>query len=303
MGMRGLGQIAELCAIARPDLALVTSIGPEHLELVGTVADVARANAEAIEGLPVRGVAVVPADAPELEPFLARTDLDVRRFERSAVVRLDARDELSPEGAGARWRFEVAGGVGETDQTVELELPFDQRHMAENVLAALTLYRALGLPLDRAQEGASAIRLSRWRAEVRELDGGGVVVNDAYNANPTSMRAALLDLSERAAGRRRVAILGEMAELGAESVRYHHEIGVLLGELGIEVVVAVGEPARAYLASATGATSWIPDAASFDEVGDLVFPGDAVLVKASRAIGLEGIAALIEKRVGSWSAS
>ena len=115
------------------------------------------------------------------------------------------------------------------------------------MLAALTAYDALGLPLERAQEGASRIRLSAWRGEVTELPGGGVVVNDAYNANPTSMRAALLDLAERAQGRRRVAILGEMAELGVESARYHDEIGALLEELGIEVVIGVGEPARAYL--------------------------------------------------------
>ena len=225
--MRGLGQIAELCAVARPTAALVTSIGPEHLELVGTVDDVARANAEALVALPPGGIAVVPADEPLLEPYL-RPDLDVRRFDRSDVTR-----------AGAAWRFAIAG------RTLELELPFDQRHLAENVLAALTMYDALGLPLERAHEGAPAIELSRWRGEVRDLPGGGFVVNDAYNANPTSMRAALLDLAERAGDRRRVAILGEMAELGDASARYHDEIRSLLDELGIEVVVGSrrGRPA------------------------------------------------------------
>jgi UDP-N-acetylmuramoyl-tripeptide--D-alanyl-D-alanine ligase len=203
----------------------------------------------------------------------------------------------------SRWRFPVAGAAAEEVATVELALPFDQRHMAENVLAALTAYRALGLPLERAQEGASAIRLSPWRAETRPLAGGGVVVNDAYNANPTSMRAALLDLAERAAGRRRVAILGEMAELGDDSPAYHAEIAALLGELGVEVVVAVGEPARAYLAVGGAETHWIPDAASFAALEHVVRPGDAVLVKASRAVGLEGIPDLIENLSRSWSAS
>ena len=119
--------------------------------------------------------------------------------------------------------------------------------MAENTLAALLAYEALGLPLERAQAGADAIELSRWRGEALELPGGGFVVNDAYNANPTSMRAALRDLVARAEGRRRVAILGEMAELGAESSRYHEEVGALLSDLGIELVVAVGESARPYL--------------------------------------------------------
>ncbi len=231
--MRGLGQIAELCEVARPQLVVVSSIGPEHLELVGSVAEVARANAEAIEALPPGGVAVVPADAPELEPYLRRGDLDVRRFDRAAVTRATpASNTVSLAGSDgaalSSWRFEVPGAVGEEVASVELELPFDQRHMAENVLAALTAYRALGLPLERAQEGASAIRLSRWRAEVHPLPGGGVVVNDAYNANPTSMRAALDDLAERAAGRRRVAILGEMAELGEHAAAYHAEVAELL---------------------------------------------------------------------------
>ncbi len=314
MGMRGPGQIAALCAIARPDIALVTSIGPEHLELVGTVDDVARANAEAIEALPPGGIAVVPADAGELDPHLGRADVELRRFDRSSVERVTdserrgpPSDNLSLESSAttqSRWRFDVTGVAGDEVVTMELGLPFDQRHMAENVLAALTAYRALGLPLDRAQEGAAAIRLSPWRAETRPLAGGGLVVNDAYNANPTSMRAALLDLAERAGGRRRVAILGEMAELGTESARYHAEVAALLRELGIEVVVAVGEPARAYVGSDSAAeTRWIPDAAAFADVADVLRRGDAVLVKASRAIGLEGIAEQIENLSRSWSAS
>jgi UDP-N-acetylmuramoyl-tripeptide--D-alanyl-D-alanine ligase len=282
MGMRGAGQIAELCAIARPTLVLVTSIGPEHLELVGTVADVARANAEALDALPAGGIAVVPADEPLLEPHL-RDDVDVRRFDRSDVHR----------GPAGGWEFTVAG------HALELTLPFDQRHLAENVLAALTAYEALGLPVERAHEGAATIALSRWRGEVRELPGGGFVVNDAYNANPTSMRAALLDLTERAGNRRRVAILGEMAELGVESERYHEEIRALLGELGIEVVVAVGDRATAYLGG-SGEEVSVPDARALGEIDAVVRPGDAILVKASRAVGLEGIPTLIEKHSRAW---
>jgi UDP-N-acetylmuramoyl-tripeptide--D-alanyl-D-alanine ligase len=281
MGMRGLGQIAELCEVARPTLALVTSIGPEHLELVGTIDDVARANAEAIDALPDDGVAVVPADEPRLEPHL-RSGLDVRRFDRTAV----ARD-------GDRWTFRVDG------QVVSLELPFTQRHLAENVLAALTAYDALGLPLGRAQEGADRITLSPWRGEIQELGGGGLVINDAYNANPSSMRAALLDLSERAAGRRRVAILGEMAELGLASDQYHAEIAELIGELGIELVVAVGDRAGAYLAAARDGLQ-VSDTGAFDEIAEALAPGDAILVKGSRAVGLEGIPALIEKHSRAW---
>jgi UDP-N-acetylmuramoyl-tripeptide--D-alanyl-D-alanine ligase len=287
MGMRGLGQIAALCAIARPDVAIVTSIGPEHLELVGTVERVAEANAEAITALPAGGIAVVPADAPELVPHLGRTDIEIHRFDRNAI-----------EGAGHEWTFPLR------DREIPLTLPFTSRHMAENTLAALVAYDALELPLDRAQFGADAITLSRWRGEELTLAGGGIVVNDAYNANPVSMRAALFDLVVRAGDRRRVAILGEMAELGEGSKRYHEEIGSILTELGIELVVAVGEGARPYLGVAgPPARHWIPDAATFDSVARFLSPGDAILVKASRTVGLEGIPASIEKRARAWSES
>ncbi|HET9288325.1 MAG TPA: UDP-N-acetylmuramoyl-tripeptide--D-alanyl-D-alanine ligase [Gaiella sp.] len=285
MGMRGAGQVAELCGIARPTLSLVTSIGPEHLELVGTLEDVARANAEALEALPAGGIAVVPAGEPLLDPYLDRSDLDVRFF-----------DPTSPTRDGDRWRFRVGG------EELRLELPFTQRHLAGNVHAALTAYQALGLPLGRAHEGAGAIRLSRWRGEVHDLPGGGFVVNDAYNANPTSMRAALVDLAERAGGRRRVAILGQMAELGEESDRYHSDVAALLRELGIEVVVAVGEPARGYLAQ-IGDGVHVADTTGFDAIAEVLRPGDAILVKGSRSVGLEGIPALIQKHSRAWSES
>lgn len=283
LGMRGIGQIATLCAVARPGLALVTHVGPEHLELLGSVENVARANAEAIDALPAGGIAVVPAPAAELEPFLQREDIHVRRFDPGMLERDD-------EG----WRFRLR------DRELWLRLPFRQRHMAENTLAALAAYEALGLPLERAQEGADRIVLSRWRGEELALPGGGFVVNDAYNANPASMHAALLDLTERADGRRRIAILGEMAELGASSERYHREVGTLLRELGVEVLVAVGDQARHYLEPGVAEMRWLERPEGFE---DLLRPGDAVLVKASRAVGLEGVPARIAKLAGTWNES
>jgi UDP-N-acetylmuramoyl-tripeptide--D-alanyl-D-alanine ligase len=268
MGMRGLGQVAALCAIARPTLVVIPHIGPEHLELLGSVERVAEANAEAVEALPPGGIAVVPARASELEPYLIRDDIELRRFHP---------DDLEP-GEDAT-RFTVG------DEQVELALPFTQRHLALNTLAALHAYAALGLPLDRAHEGVPGIRLSPWRGEEIPLPGDGFVINDAYNANPDSMRAALEHLAERAGARQRLAILGEMAELGAASEAYHREIGRLAAELAIEVI-GVGEPARAYEPAA-----WAPTP---DEALALararIEPGDAVLVKASRAVGLEGFA-------------
>jgi UDP-N-acetylmuramoyl-tripeptide--D-alanyl-D-alanine ligase len=279
MGMRGLGQIAALCAIARPHVTVVSHIGPEHLELLVSVDTVAQANAEAIAALPSGGTAVVPARARELDPYLERDDVLVRRFDPDDVALRDGRARLSLDG-----------------QVIELELPFTQRHLAVNALAALHAYTALGLPLDRAAAGAAGIRLSPWRGEETPLPGGGFVVNDAYNANPDSMRAALEHLAERAGERPRRAILGEMAELGESSLGYHREIGELAQRLRIEVL-GVGEPAHAY-----SPTVW---AASADEAvvlaRELLRPGDAVLVKASRAAGLEGIADEITNFARAWS--
>jgi UDP-N-acetylmuramoyl-tripeptide--D-alanyl-D-alanine ligase len=281
MGMRGLGQIAELCAIARPHVVVVSHIGPEHLELLGTVENVAAANAEAIAALPPGGSAVVPAHAPELEPHLTRDDIVYRRFDPGDA---DLHDHIA--------RFRVDG------HEVELEVPFTQRHHAVNTLAALHAYAALGLPLDRAHQGTRHIRLSPWRGEEVALPGGGLVVNDAYNANPDSMRAALEHLAERAGSRRKVAILGEMAELGAASPRYHEQAGTLASALDVHVL-GVGEPARAY-----APVVWAHDAAAAVEAArGYLRPGDAVLVKASRAVGLEGIAEEITKIARTWSQS
>ena len=159
------------------------------------------------------------------------------------------------------------------------------RHQAQNALTALHAYEALGLPLDRIDEGAGRVRLSRWRDEELPLPGGGFVVNDAWNANPVSMAAALRHLAERGKGRRRLAVLGGMAELGDDAERYHRELGGLARELDIDVL-AVGELARGY-----GVGEWSPDAAAaLVRLRELVRPGDALLVKASRAVGLEGIA-------------
>ena len=280
MGMRGLGQVAALCAIGRPTVVVVPHVGPEHLELLGTVERVAEANAEAVTALPTDGTAVVPAAGP-LDPHLTRDDITVRRFDPLEIEQLDGVT-----------RFAVGGEV------VELELPFTQRHFAANTLAALHAYDALGLPLDRVSEGVAAIELSPWRGEERPLPGGGFVVNDAYNANPDSMRAALEHLSERAGARRKVAILGEMAELGETAHGYHRAIGELAGELGV-AVLGVGDASRAY-----EPVAWAADAAgAVDEARSFVRPGDAVLVKASRAVGLEGIADEITNFARAWSLS
>jgi len=267
MGMRGLGQIAELCAVAKPDVAVITSIGPVHLELLGTVENVAKAKAEVVAALPAGGTAVVP-DEPLLTAYLMRDDIEIRRFGPASV---ESFEEI--EG-GSRAVFSLDG------QRLELEFPFTARHQAQNAAPALLAVQALGLPLPR---GRVDVELSRWRGEESPLPGGGLLINDAYNANPTSMRAALEHLAAHPG--RKIAVLGEMAELGPTAPDYHRQVGELIGELGIDVVLGVGELARAY------GGEWVADAdEAVERAPDLVLPGDVILVKGSRAVGLEVVA-------------
>lgn len=281
IGMRGVGQIAELSAIARPVVGVITSIGPVHLEVMGSLEVVARAKAEVIEALPPRGVAVVPADAPELDAHLGRADVDVRRFSVHDVVSVES------VGGHTRASFDIAG------RRVELLFNFVARHHILNALAALHAYDALGLPLARAEEGAAQITFSRWRGDELPLPGDGLLINDAYNANPVSMRAALDNLIGRAGGRRRVAVLGDMAELGPDAPRYHREIGDHAAKAGVDVLLAVGALAAGYVEGQTEIpvvrhVSTIEEAVA--ALDDVVRPGDCVLVKASRAMGLEAVA-------------
>jgi UDP-N-acetylmuramoyl-tripeptide--D-alanyl-D-alanine ligase len=272
LAMRGFGQIAELCAIARPDLGVITSVGPAHLELVGSLEGVVRAKGELLDALPAGAVAIVPGGVPGL----ARERLDVRTFGPGGVEFFEVLDGRS------RAAFEVRG------RQVELELNFTARHHALNTLAALLAYDALDLPLERAQEGADRIEFSAWRGDELPLPGGGLLINDSWNANPVSMRAALEHLAATAGERRRVAILGDMAELGPDGPAYHEEIARLVAELGVEVL-GVGGLAKSY------GGRW---AATAEEavplLDELLQPGDCVLVKGSRAIGLERVAKALQ---------
>jgi UDP-N-acetylmuramoyl-tripeptide--D-alanyl-D-alanine ligase len=262
LAMRGFGQIAELCAIARPHIGVITNIGPVHLERVGDLAGVQRAKAELVDALPPGGTAIVPEDFP-----VEREDVRVVRvgLPKDAVVE-DGRTLL--------------GGVS---------FGFTVRHQAANAAAALAALDALGL----ARPARVEVPFSRWRGEEVPLAGGGLLINDAWNANPISMRIALGLLADRAGSRRRVAILGQMAELGADAPRYHREIGAAAAEAGVQALVAIGPLARGYLEGAEGVptTRWAPTPEKgLEAVREVVEPGDCVLVKGSRALGLETVA-------------
>jgi UDP-N-acetylmuramoyl-tripeptide--D-alanyl-D-alanine ligase len=260
LAMRGLGQIAELCSFARPDVGVVVAIGPVHLEKVGTLENVVRAKSELIEALPAGGVAIVPEDFP-----VARGDLEVVRL--GADVRVES--------------FEpplLRTSLG------EVEVSFTARHLAANALAALATARALGLELP----GRLDVEFADWRNQELELPGGGLLLNDAWNANPVSMRAALEHLRELAGGRRTIAVLGQMAELGSYAEEGHREVGRAVAETRPDLVIAVGPQARAY------GGQWVETRdEALAALQEELRPGDCVLVKGARALGLEGIAAAL----------
>ena len=264
--MRGFGQIADLAAICEPDVGVITNIGAVHLEQVGSLDGVARAKAELLERL--EGTAVVPAGEPRLEPYL-RAELDVVRFGDGGDVRLDG---------------DVVVAHGER---LDLELGFSARHQRENALAAVAAALAIGVrPTGRLEAPLAALRGERVA-----LPGGALIINDCYNASPLSMRAALDDLAAQAPSGRRIAVLGDMLELGAEELALHREIGAVAAEAGVDVLVTVGPRAVAMLDAFDGESYAVADAAEAAALaGELLEAGDVALVKGSRGVGLEVVA-------------
>jgi len=279
MAMRGEGQIAELVAIADPDVGVIVNVGPVHLELLGTVERVAAAKAELIRDLRRDAACVVPGGEALLKQHL-RDDVDTITFGPGAAVQLLAFDPKA-DGLGGTAEIEARG------ERIVLELPYSEPHNLLNTLAAVAAASALGVK----PNGAVDASFSSLRGEVVELAGGVTVVNDCYNANPMSMRAALKHLAESPA-ERRIAVLGTMAELGAGSDDFHREIGEEAAALGIEVLITVGAEALAYDAGFDGETYAVPTP---EEAGalleELAQPGDRVLVKGSRSAGLERVLA------------
>jgi UDP-N-acetylmuramoyl-tripeptide--D-alanyl-D-alanine ligase len=275
MAMRGAGQIAELAEIAEPEVAVITNVGPVHVELLGSVEAIAAAKAEVLAVLPEEGTAIVPADAGLLEPHLAAAPRLLRFGPGGDVFALESR---------------VADGV--TEAMVEtpvgrqaFQFPFAEAHNLANALAAIAAGVALGAPLAEMADRAANIGFSRFRGERLEMGDGIVLVNDCYNANPVSMRAALSHLASLE-GERRIAVLGEMAELGPGAAGYHQEVGESARAAGIDLLVGVGEPARNYgpdelLGTPEEAAEWLAAQAE---------PGDTILVKGSRSAGLEVVA-------------
>jgi UDP-N-acetylmuramoyl-tripeptide--D-alanyl-D-alanine ligase len=284
MAMRGPGQIAELAAIAEPEVAVITNVGPVHVELLGSIEAIAAAKAEVLAALPPEGKAVVPAAAGELEPHLGQAP-SLLRFGPGGDVH--ALEILVEEGVTEALIETPAGSQ-------RFHFPFAEAHNLQNALAAVGVGVALGAPLAEMADRAANIGFSRFRGERLELADGIVLVNDCYNANPVSMRAALDHLASFE-GARRIAVLGEMAELGPGAAGYHAEVGAHARAQGIDLLVGVAESARAYEPD-----ELVGDPAEAAELlAAQLEPGDTVLVKGSRSAGLEAVAEALQELLGS----
>jgi UDP-N-acetylmuramoyl-tripeptide--D-alanyl-D-alanine ligase len=292
MGSRGPGHVRLLCEVARPTIGVVTNVGVAHMELFGSPGVLRDAKAELPESLPPDGVAVLNADDRVVRGYATRTEARTVLVgtSREAHVRAEA-VSLDPQRGTARFRLATPEGSADVVLTVAGE------HMVSNAVAAAGVGWALGMSAGELAQGLRLARVTGGRMEVHWTADGLRVVNDAYNANPTSMAAALRAARWMAGGGRCVAVLGPMAELGTIAREEHLRVGELLVRLGIHFLVAVGEEARPIAAGAQH-EGLEPDrihlvddpAQAVEVIRSVARPGDLVLVKASRSARLERVA-------------
>jgi UDP-N-acetylmuramoyl-tripeptide--D-alanyl-D-alanine ligase len=289
MGARGVGQIAELSAIVRPTVGVITGIGTTHLELFGTRDAIARTKSELLASLPADGVAIVPSN----DDFLA-----------TLVSSTDARSVTVGPGGNVRYRASAVDRDGRTHGTIDdgsrertVVLPVAGRALMRNAALAVTATVALGVDADRAATALERAPLSGNRMEISEI-GPWTVVNDTYNANPISMASALRTTKELARGGECWAVLGEMAELGPDADKDHLRIGRLADALGFRVI-AIGDGATGIAAGAGDDAVRVASADDAVEIVRTTIPsGATILVKASRAIALEHLVTELARQMG-----
>lgn len=285
MGMRGLGQIKYLAQVTCPTIGVITNIGPQHIEMLGSMENIARAKAELIEALPQNGIAVLPAEDDSLP------------HEYSCVVREGAPHRVVTFGR-ANADFSVSEPQTARDGNVsfslrdanqvhhQVSLSMPGAHNALNAAAAIAVASALGVDVEAAIGALSTAQVPG--ARMRVVQGGGItIIDDCYNAGPDSMRAALETLRDFPGASRRVAVLGAMKELGAWSEGEHRKVGKLAASCA-DVVVGVGQETRAMLEAANVQTIWCEDAENAAlRIKEIAREGDVMLVKGSRSVGLE----------------
>lgn len=300
LSARGAGHIAALCEIAPPVLGVVLRVGHAHAGEFGGLAEVARAKGELPAALPAHGVALLNADDPYVLAMADRTAARVVTFGASGQAMVRAQDIRLDDHGRPEFLLITPGG------SAPVRLRLSGEHNVVNALAAAALAGEFGLDVATIADGLSAATArSRWRMEVTQRPDGVTVINDAYNANPEAMTAAIGTLAAMAGGRRTFAVLGPMAELGSESQARHEEAGAQAARAGVAGLIVVGEDASPMLAGARAERSWrgellgVADVSSAVEaLGARLGPGDVVLVKASRSAGLERVALALTGEAG-----
>ncbi len=290
LGARREGDVAFLCAVARPDVVVVTNVGVAHMEVFGSWEAIVRASAEPVDALGEGGTAVLNADDPVVAALAGRTHADVVTFGRSGGADVRAVDVVV--GADGRATFAlVAEGRREP-----VRLAVAGEHMVGNALAAAAVGIRLGVPPDEAAAALSLATIAPWRMETFDADGVRVL-NDAYNANPESMAAALRTAMIMAGDGRVIAVLGQMAELGPIGAEEHERLGELVARLGVARLITVGPEAKTIAVAAVREGVEPENVAGYDDADAALADvrahartGDVVLVKASRVAGLEQLA-------------
>jgi UDP-N-acetylmuramoyl-tripeptide--D-alanyl-D-alanine ligase len=291
MGARREGDVELLCRVARPDAVVVTNVGLAHMGIFGSWASIVRAGEEPVRWLGPKGTAILNADDLVVRGYVGACRGEVLTFGTAAEADVRA-EEIGVAGDG---RASFVLSADDDRETVELGVPGE--HMISNALAAAAVGRWAGLTVAECAAALKGAAISRWRMETFTTEAGVVVINDAYNANPESMAAALKAARRMASGARLTAVLGHMAELGPVSFEEHERLGELVVRIGVERLVTVGEEARAIARAAMREGQLPDDVASYDELAEAVAdvrawarPGDVVLLKGSRVAALERVA-------------
>jgi len=298
MGARGAGHIADLVRFVKPDIGIVTAVAGVHLELFGTVDDVTIAKGELVEGLPPSGAAVLNVDDARVASMAGRTHAHVVRVSASAAASADvvATDIVLDELARPSFTARTPWG------SATARLCVAGRHQVDNALLALAAAGHAGVDISSAAAALEHTDVSAWRGEIA-TSGGVRILNDAYNANPTSMRAALDTLAALDVVGRRIAVLGVMAEIGETADDEHRSVGGYAAKVGVDRLVVVGQAAVGLADGArdagmpASAVVFVDDAAQAAKVVDDLSEGDALLVKASRVAALETVAAAAMERL------
>ena len=284
LGARGGGHVRYLCQVAPPRIGAVLNVGTSHIGEFGSVEAIAEAKGELVESLPTDGVAVLNADDPRVRAMASRTAATVVYVGEAPDATVRAED-VSVDADG-RMAYTLVTPAG----SAHVELAVPGRHQVGNTLTAAAVALAAGVPFDEVATGLAELRLvSKRRMDVFERSDGITVIDDSYNANPASMAAALHALADLGQGRRRIAVLGYMAELGDYEAAGHREVGELAAKVDVDRLIVVGDGARPIRDGAAAVSGWAGTAmmvadqdAAIEALRDQLRAGDVVLVKASR---------------------